>query len=247
MSDVRNPFSPNAHAAEQAPRRGTRHLAGKRQREHSAAGPVLDTFISQRVDGVIAAPQGEGSYSLSALLEREIPTVFVDRTVNGIDVPSVTTDSDSGIRQAVEHLAGQGHERDRLHGRTTDDVHGARASQVLRPVRQRAWGLARDPALTYYGDFQAASGSAGAGKPAGPRAAADRDDGRGQSHGSRRAGHAEPEGPAHRRRHGPYAFDDIEWFSLLDRRSPSSPEWKRWDEPRSDCCSKLSTDKSRNQ
>ena len=113
VSDVRNPFFADlAHAAELAAlAEGLVTLLGNANESIPQQDRYLDTFISQRVDGVIAAPQGEGSSSLHALLERDIPTVFVDRTVDGIDVPSVTTDSDAGIRQAVEHLARQGHER----------------------------------------------------------------------------------------------------------------------------------------
>ena len=62
-------------------------------------------------DGVIVAPQSDGSGSIRSLLERGIPTVFVDRTVQGIRVPSVTTDSRQGINQAVRHFAEQGHRR----------------------------------------------------------------------------------------------------------------------------------------
>jgi LacI family transcriptional regulator len=113
LSDVRNPFFADlAHTAEQAAlAEGLVTLLGNANESIPQQNRYLDTFISQRVDGVIAAPQGEGSAGLHALLERDIPTVFVDRTVDGIDVPSVTTDSDSGIRQAAEHLARHGHER----------------------------------------------------------------------------------------------------------------------------------------
>ncbi|MEB0014647.1 substrate-binding domain-containing protein, partial [Glaciimonas sp. Cout2] len=71
----------------------------------------LDTLISRRVDGIILAPVGEGSDSIRSLIAREIPTVFVDRTIAGMDLPSVTTDGTTGIRQAVEHLAAAGHTR----------------------------------------------------------------------------------------------------------------------------------------
>jgi LacI family transcriptional regulator len=65
----------------------------------------LDSLISRRVDGIIVAPQGGDSASIRALIKRNIPTVFVDRVIADIDLPSVTTNSDTGIHQAVAHLA----------------------------------------------------------------------------------------------------------------------------------------------
>ena len=69
LSDVRNPFFADlAHAAEQAAlAEGLVTLLGNANESIPQQDRYLDTFISQRVDGVIAAPQGEGSSSLHAL------------------------------------------------------------------------------------------------------------------------------------------------------------------------------------
>ena len=217
VSDVRNPFFADlAHAAEQAAlAEGLVTLLGNANESIPQQDRYLDTFISQRVDGVIAAPQGEGSSSLRALLERDIPTVFVDRTVDGIDVPSVTTDSDSGIRRAVEHLAGQGHQRiGYIAGPQTTSTGRERLRSFSRAVRE--FGLSSDPALTYFGDFQSASGSAGAehllALPQPPTAilAADSPMAVGALATLNRRGLRIGRDMAL------VAFDDIEWFSLLD-------------------------------
>ena len=217
VSDVRNPFFADlAHAAEQAAlAEGLVTLLGNANESIPQQDRYLDTFISQRVDGVIAAPQGEGSSSLRALLERDIPTVFVDRTVDGINVPSVTTDSDSGIRQAVEHLSGQGHQRiGYIAGPQTTSTGRERLRSFSRAVRE--FGLSSDPALTYFGDFQSASGSAGAehllALPQPPTAmlAADSPMAVGALATLNRKGLRIGRDMAL------VAFDDIEWFSLLD-------------------------------
>jgi LacI family transcriptional regulator len=217
LSDVRNPFFADlAHAAEQAAlAEGFVTLLGNANENTAQQDRYLDTFISQRVDGVIAAPQGEGSSSLRALLERKIPTVFVDRTIEGLDVPSVTTDSDSGIRQAVEHLARQGHTRvGYIAGPQSTSTGRDRLRSFVRAAAD--YGLNGDPALTYFGDFQSGSGSAGAhhllGLPQPPTAllAADSPMAVGALATLNRKGIRIGQDMAL------IAFDDIEWFSLLD-------------------------------
>ncbi|WP_245813823.1 LacI family DNA-binding transcriptional regulator [Rhodococcus marinonascens] len=217
VSDVRNPFFADlAHAAEQAAlAKGLVTLLGNANESIEQQDRYLDTFISQRVAGVIAAPQGEGSPSLRAVLDRGISTVFVDRTVDGIDVPSVTINSDSGIRQAVEHLARQGHKRV---GYIAGPESTSTGRERLRSFSQAAhdFGLSGDPALTYIGDFQPASGAAGArhllALPQRPTAlvAADSPMALGALSTLNREGIRIGSDMA------VIAFDDLEWFRLLD-------------------------------
>jgi LacI family transcriptional regulator len=217
MSDVRNPFFADlAHAAEQsALAEGFVTLLGNANESAVQQDRYLDTFISQRVDGVIAAPQGTGSSSLRALLAREVPTVFVDRTVDGIDVPSVTTDSDNGIRQAVEHLAQQGHTRvGYIAGPQTTSTGRDRLRSYAKAAQD--YGISTDPALTYFGDFQSRSGSAAAhhllslAQPPTALLAADSPMAVGALATLNRKGIRIGRDMAL------IAFDDIEWFSLLD-------------------------------
>ena len=217
MSDVRNPFFADlAHAAEQsALAEGFVTLLGNANESTVQQDRYLDTFISQRVDGVIAAPQGTGSSSLRALLAREVPTVFVDRTIDGIDVPSVTTDSDNGIRQAVEHLAQQGHTRvGYVAGPQTTSTGRDRLRSYAKAAQD--YGISTDPSLTYFGDFQSRSGSAaahhllGLSQPPTALLAADSPMAVGALATLNRKGMRIGRDMAL------IAFDDIEWFSLLD-------------------------------
>lgn len=161
VSDVRNPFFADlAHTIEQAALAvGYVTLLGNANERAEQQDRYLDTLISRRVDGIIAAPQGAGSDAIRSLLTREIPTVFVDRTIPGIDVPTVTTDSDIGIRQTVEHLASLGHTRiGYIAGPQSVSTGRDRLSAYTAAIAAR--GLALDEDLIYFGDFQAASGSA---------------------------------------------------------------------------------------
>ena len=162
VPDVRNPFFADlAHTVEQvALVGGYVTLLGNANERKEQQDRYLDTLISRRVDGIIVAPLGDGSGSIRSLIERKIPTVFVDRTVRGITVPSVTTDSEAGIRQAVEHLASLGHTRiGYISGPQATSTGRDRFAAFLAAVAET--GLSQDPELVYFGDFQSASGSAG--------------------------------------------------------------------------------------
>lgn len=159
VSDVRNPFFADvAHAAEQAAL-GADYvtLLGNANEDVDQQDRYIETFLNQRVDGVVLAPQGRGSGSLQALVDSRMPVVFVDRTVDGFDVPSVTTDSRTGLTEAVAHLAAAGHERIGFIG----------GPQAVSTGRERydafvaalpAHGCDVDEALITFGDFQEESG-----------------------------------------------------------------------------------------
>ena len=162
VPDVRNPFFADlAHTVEQAAlAEGYVTLLGNANEQKEQQDRYLDTLISRRVDGIIVAPLGDGGGSIRYLIEREIPTVFVDRTIDGIDVPSVTTDSTVGVRQTVEHLASLGHTRiGYISGPNETSTGRDRFAAFTAAVADA--GLSQDPDLIYFGDFQAASGSAG--------------------------------------------------------------------------------------
>ena len=162
VPDVRNPFFADlAHTVEQAALfAGYVTLLGNANERKEQQDRYLDTLISRRVDGIIAAPLGDGSGNIRSLIERGIPTVFVDRTIGSIDVPSVTTDSEAGIRQAVEHLAALGHTRiGYISGPQATSTGRDRFAAFTSAIADS--GLSQDPELVYLGDFQSASGSAG--------------------------------------------------------------------------------------
>jgi LacI family transcriptional regulator len=159
VSDVRNPFFADvAHAAEQAAL-GADYvtLLGNANENVEQQDRYIETFLTQRVDGVVLAPQGRGSGSLEALIESQMPVVFVDRTVDGFDVPSVTTDSRVGLDEAIAHLAAAGHTRIAYIGGPQSISTGRERYDALLEALPRS-GRDVDPALIKFGDFQEASG-----------------------------------------------------------------------------------------
>ncbi|MEV8413168.1 LacI family DNA-binding transcriptional regulator [Streptomyces niveus] len=216
ISDVRNPFFADvAHGAEQAALRSSYvTLLANANEDPKQQDTYLESFLTQRVDGIIIAPQGEGSAHLRTLATN-VPLVFVDRTVDGFEVPSVTSDNALGIDQAVAHLADRGHTRiGYIGGPRSISTGRARHDAFVRAVARH--GLDTDPGLITCGDFRSASGAVAAerllsgGQPPTALLAADSPMAVGALGALRRRG----------LRIGSdvdlVAFDDIEWFSELD-------------------------------
>jgi LacI family transcriptional regulator len=70
----------------------------------------LDVLMEKRVDGVIVAPAG-GNEAHFAELAEILPTVFVDRSLAGVEADSVLVDNEAAARGLVEHLIRLGHRR----------------------------------------------------------------------------------------------------------------------------------------
>lgn len=162
VSDVRNPFFADiAHAAEQAALDADYVcLLGNANEDVDQQDRYIETFLTQRVDGIVLAPQGP-SATLDALLASRMPLIFVDRTVDGSRVPSVTTDSRTGLDQAVAHLVANGHRRIGYIGGPQSISTGRERHDAFIDALARN-GLAVDPELITFGDFRLASGTAAA-------------------------------------------------------------------------------------
>ncbi len=70
---------------------------------------VVDMLRERRVDGVIFSPGHAKSRHLAALKADRLPFVFVDRTIDGMNVPSVVGDNIGGAGLAVDYLVSRGH------------------------------------------------------------------------------------------------------------------------------------------
>jgi LacI family transcriptional regulator len=111
VSDVTNTFwTTVARGVEDvAQRHGYSVLLCNSDENLAKQDQYLDFLIGQQVDGVIIAPFDADSRHLDKLRRRKIPTVIVDRRVDGWDMDSVGSDSLSGARALVQHLIGLDH------------------------------------------------------------------------------------------------------------------------------------------
>ncbi|MCL2594056.1 MAG: LacI family transcriptional regulator [Promicromonosporaceae bacterium] len=163
VSDIRNPFFAEiAHNAEQcALGKGFATLLCNANESIAQQDLYLDLLYSQRVAGIIVAPQGDGGGTLRSLLTQDVPVVFVDRTIDGADVPSVTSDNQAGIAEAIGHLAELGHRRVGVVAGPQATSTGRERLVACREAISKH-GLDADPELIVVGDFQVESGRRGA-------------------------------------------------------------------------------------
>jgi len=117
----------------------------------------LEFVTSQRVDGVVIAPCGRDACNLARLRDRDIPTVVVDRCVDGWETDTVRGDSLSGAYALAKHLIGLGHRRiaiisGPLNTSTAED----RVAGYCLALSEG--GIAPDPRLIQRGEFRTASG-----------------------------------------------------------------------------------------
>lgn len=72
----------------------------------------ITNILGQRIDGVIIVPQGRKSPGIKALVRGNLPVVFVDRRVPGMDsVPYVVSDPGPGLAAAMRSLREYGHKK----------------------------------------------------------------------------------------------------------------------------------------
>ncbi len=71
----------------------------------------IDVLSQKKTDGLIVAPTGKSDQEISELKERNVPLVFVDRTLDEIEAPSVLSDNITGAEAATRHLVDLGHRR----------------------------------------------------------------------------------------------------------------------------------------
>jgi LacI family transcriptional regulator len=117
----------------------------------------LDFLVSQQVDGVLIAPYASDATHLDRLRSRNIPTVILDRRIDGWDVDSVYADSLSGARALVQHLIGLGHRRiGMVSGPATTSTAEDRVAGYCMALTEARIPL--DPELIQRGEYRSMSG-----------------------------------------------------------------------------------------
>ncbi|MDO4606135.1 MAG: LacI family DNA-binding transcriptional regulator [Bowdeniella nasicola] len=107
ISDVRNPFfSEVAYTIEQeAAQQGQAVIVMSADESVDGQHRALHALLRQGVDGLIVVPQ-RGTISHFSF---DTPMVFLDRSVDGLQVPTVQSDNKHGMRTLVDHLVHLGH------------------------------------------------------------------------------------------------------------------------------------------
>lgn len=131
---------------------------------HSFHNPVLEEkhlrmLHTRRVDGILLGPwlpsgTGEVEHSyLDYLVQQSFPLVLFDRVIRDLPIDTVSADNEGGAFQAVDHLIRLGHRRiGMVAGTSGHSTSEARLAGYRRALREH--GLAEDPSLIVYGNYQ---------------------------------------------------------------------------------------------
>lgn len=111
IPDVENPlFGPIIAGVESVLiDEGYSMLIGNADQGQEHAMAVINDMVDRHVDGLILATAVRQDPAIEKMVARGIPMVLVNRTSEGLPVPSILGDDHAGIGLAIQHLASLGH------------------------------------------------------------------------------------------------------------------------------------------
>jgi len=113
VADIGNPFFGTMVRVieDEANKFGYNVLFGSSDEDSGKLGALIDTLCNRQVDGfIIVPPEGSESH-IKGLLEREIPIVLVDRTMEGQNINHVLIDNISATYEATNYLINHGYRK----------------------------------------------------------------------------------------------------------------------------------------
>ena len=111
LADITNPFFTKiSRAVEDTMQdRGYTLMLGNTDETPEKEERYLQTLIARRVDGVILSPAASSREHVELLRQHDIPTVLIDRKLEGAEVDTVVTDSFDAGRRLARHFLERGY------------------------------------------------------------------------------------------------------------------------------------------
>ena len=111
LADITNPFFTKiSRAVEDTMQdRGYTLMLGNTDETPEKEERYLQTLIARRVDGVILSPAASSREHVKLLRQHDIPTVLIDRKLEGAEVDTVVTDSFDAGRRLARHFLERGY------------------------------------------------------------------------------------------------------------------------------------------
>ncbi|MEV4009768.1 LacI family DNA-binding transcriptional regulator [Nonomuraea angiospora] len=159
IGDILNPFFAElARAVEDEAREaGYTVIIGNADERADQQDHYVRTLLERRVDGLLICPTAEVTPLVEEVSQGERPLVFLDRTLTGVEVPSVRADGSTAIAELVAHLRALGHRRIAfVSGPSTLSTGRERTEAFLRAAAEH--GLEVPQEYVRVGDFRAGSG-----------------------------------------------------------------------------------------
>ncbi|WP_406385232.1 LacI family DNA-binding transcriptional regulator [Streptomyces sp. NBC_01618] len=159
ISDVLNPyFTELARFVEEEARAlGYSVIIGNADERPDLQEHHVRTLLDRRIDGLLVSPADGSSPLMPGAAGSGTPMVFVDRWIQGVDVPVVRADGRDAIRDLVAHLHRLGHRSLAIiAGPATTTTGNERVEAFREALREH--GLALPDAYIGRGDYRADSG-----------------------------------------------------------------------------------------
>lgn len=217
IPNIKNPFFTQvARAIEDAAReRGYSLIFGNTDEDPEKEAEYLNVLLEKQVDGLIVSPARATSPQLEELSWNEVPVVFLDRYVQGIEVPVVRADGRRAVDELVEYLVEFGHEKLAIISGPAETVPGReRLDAFVKGAEER--NVPVDEKRIKIGDFRRESGfkamreMLSLDEPPTAVFAANNLMALGALQALKRAGMRAPEDISFA------SFDDVSWFELVD-------------------------------
>lgn len=148
VPDLSNPvFSPMVRgAADVLDRAGYTSVIADTDNDPTKEAEAFDRLRARQIDGLLVASARRDDDAVRGLADSGVPTVLLNRRAERTSLPSVTSDDESGIEEAVRHLRSLGHVRiAHLSGPTALST-GLERARAFRQVMHEQGGVL-DPQL----------------------------------------------------------------------------------------------------
>jgi LacI family transcriptional regulator len=159
ISDIQNPFFTSVirGAEDVALSRGYHLFLCNTDEDPNREDEYVRELSKKRVDGlIVASSASRRNHTLQLRLE-DVPFVFMDREVEGIEADTVSVDNRLGMRLIAEHLTQLGHERVGLVSGPLEKSSGHERYHGLRDALADL-GLPLHDSLVRFGDFRVSGG-----------------------------------------------------------------------------------------
>lgn len=161
VSSILNPFFTElARAAEDvAIARGFTMVLGNADEVAAKEERYIRELLEKRVDGLLLNPASADAPHIREIVDRGVPVVLIDRTVEGVEAPLVRADGAPAIRELVGHMAALGHRRLAIISGPVELRNGHERHAAFVSAAEEH-GLAVAAHHERFGDFERESGAA---------------------------------------------------------------------------------------
>ncbi|MGH9607073.1 MAG: LacI family DNA-binding transcriptional regulator [Terracidiphilus sp.] len=159
IPDITNPFFPEFIQSFEGILAGTNRnmlMATTASHAPSMQRTIYRMLVSQ-VEGIALLASEIETEPIEAMMNNRVPLVTMDRRLVGKGLSDVSVDSNSGMKQAVEHLSGLGHKRiGYIGGSAGPTISDHRLNSFVRAMQ--GLGLAVETELTREGNYRIGGG-----------------------------------------------------------------------------------------